>query len=467
MSAGDEARKRILRRKHAENAMNAAFDNELDEVEDAFNKAAADGVPLPVNPAPAPDGVGAADREDSFLGEAACGNAVDVMKFLMERGADISYKGKHNRTPLQRALNNDGLDAARLLLEAGADPRLLVPQEREGPSDEYPNGRILFHEWDPEEVNGLQCSAEAKKLLKGWDISKTLKLLRENEAGAVRKAAAEKEEKAQAAVDAQQTVEARQAAYDAALQAYRGAVQLREARIQEYDTCKCEGKTEGLDILDGMIKKAMEEAKAANVTLAECEHALKKAKKDMRVADAAAQGDTGRKYDFTIGLSQLEDVVMDVGGVVAASGKVCLLIDQTGNALTFLTYRSVTVVDIGNSHHMHAEQLRLGILGALRYGKPYIINLRNKDLPEAFMTLKERFEAVQPGVFQKLIKNEMTKPEHYKPLITDELVAAQPDLHHSKFKAGDTTRFKFVLITHEECPQDWEVLEQFFSVLCV
>jgi tetratricopeptide (TPR) repeat protein len=466
MSSGDEARKRILRKKFVEKALEACFDNELDTVREAFDEAAAQGVPLPVDPAPAKDGTSAADREDSFLGEAACGNAVDVVNWLLERGADVAYKGKYNRSPLQRALNNDALDTATLLLRHGADPRLLLPQEREDPSDEFPQGRVLFREWDPADVDALQCTVGAKKLLKQWDIHVTLRLLRDAEAGSAAKDQAQAQQvKADAEATSKQ-LEDVQAKYKEAVDACQKAVERRERLYREYDIMKVEGKPQdALDILEGVIKQAELAAKQAREAVVVLEPRYKKARQDAVLAAAAVKGESvDAKYDLSIGLSQIEDIITDESNAIG-DRKVCLLIDRTGNALTFLTYRAVGLIDIGNSHHMHPTQLRLNVIGALRYGKPFVVNLRNKDLSEAFVRLQERFTAVDATMFNALIRGNARDPAIYTKWITDDVLAAHPEFEPKKFVASDTERFRFVLLTEEQMPQDWEILGKFLSVL--
>jgi hypothetical protein len=473
----DDARLKILRRKYQEKALEHAFDNELDEVKEAFDDAKAAKAPLPIDPVPPKQG-SKAEKEDSVLGEAACGDAVDVVKWCLEHGAKVNYVGKFNRTPLHRAINNDAMNAAALLLEAGADPRLLLPQEREEPSDEFPSGRILFRDWDPAEVDGLQCSKETKAVLKAWDIKKTFALLDVADAGRAQQAAAETAEQQKTAQQSASKLDDLKAKYDGAVAALKAAIERREARILEYDTLKCEGKSEDqlAPVLD-LVKTSEDAAKECEFTVKRLEPAYRAARKEAHIAAAVARGDDpDAKYDLKVGLSQLEDIVSGEPGSLVAGGdaeagspsckKQCvLLIDRTGNALTFLTYRAVGISDLGNSHHMSPTQLRLGVIGGLRYGKPMVINMRNKELSEAFITCKARFDAAVPGMFAALIKDRARDPAVYKEWITEDVVAAHPEFEPRRFVASDTQRFRFLLLTHEECPQDWEVLGQFVSVL--
>ncbi len=48
----------------------------------------------------------------------------DILKLLLEFGADPNQRGINDYTPLRMAVAENQLSAMKLLLEAGADPRL-------------------------------------------------------------------------------------------------------------------------------------------------------------------------------------------------------------------------------------------------------------------------------------------------------------------------------------------------------
>src|SRR5690606_22269556 len=58
--------------------------------------------------------------DDDLLAAAAADDA-DRVRDLLARGADIEARGPHQRTPLIEATKNRATDAARALIEAGAD----------------------------------------------------------------------------------------------------------------------------------------------------------------------------------------------------------------------------------------------------------------------------------------------------------------------------------------------------------
>jgi len=66
----------------------------------------------------------ALSRSRSQPGSPARPDVLDVMKLLLEFGADPNQRGINDYTPLHMAVGERNLPAVRLLLEAGADPEL-------------------------------------------------------------------------------------------------------------------------------------------------------------------------------------------------------------------------------------------------------------------------------------------------------------------------------------------------------
>jgi hypothetical protein len=454
MSAGDEARKKLLRKKKIEKAMEAAFDNDLANFRKILEDAR-DGIDVPLEPS----ANAANKKEDSFLGEAACGNAVDVVRYCLGKGATVNSIGQQSRTPLQRALLNDSLDVVPLLLEAGADIRLLFPQERDAATGEI----TAYRQYDASEIDGLECSEEAKKILRAWDFAKTLALLQAN--GALQAAAATAKHEAEVLAQVQfqsksdklreQLVEARAA--------YKTALERREQRIVEYDTQKCAGNTHGLATLDTLIQESMSEVEQISMRIAQLEHDLRHSEAKLREHEVSMKG--GIQYNTEIGIGMLEDVIFaDVGGSMAKSGKkIPLVVDPSGNALTFLTYRSALLVDVANSHHMHPKQMILNVLGCLRFGKPFVVNFRDKPLADTVAVFQAKCEAAHPGLFKALMDKSVKEPSFFSKMITPEVEKENGELSVRTFTPTFTEKFTMTIITNQPFPEE-AAMEPFYTV---
>jgi len=57
----------------------------------------------------------------SLLHYAASHKRMDIVKYLLNHGADVNVRGKEGHTPLMCALNGDSCDIAIYLVESGAD----------------------------------------------------------------------------------------------------------------------------------------------------------------------------------------------------------------------------------------------------------------------------------------------------------------------------------------------------------
>jgi len=55
---------------------------------------------------------------------------VDIVRFLVELGADVTAQDKDGSTPLHQASNSGEVDLARFLVEHGADATALTKQGR-------------------------------------------------------------------------------------------------------------------------------------------------------------------------------------------------------------------------------------------------------------------------------------------------------------------------------------------------
>lgn len=451
-SAGEEARQRLLRRKHLEKAMELCFDNELDGLRVILEDKE---LGFPIDPKPNPPG---AKQENSFLSEAACGNAVDVMQYLITKGADPNFVGDLRRTPLHRALNNDAVEAVGVLLEAGADPRLLLAQAR----DETDPTIILFRPWDPEEVNGLQCCPAIKSKLRAWPIAKTLEKISrraESMGAAVAEAVAAQEVEE---VSLQQAVSALTASLQDARQKERESFALREERIVIYDVAKGEGRpASSLAIQAELIQASEEQHTQARMRVAELEHKLKAEAAKLRAITVAREG--GLHFDFDGTLANMEEAVTG-----PAPRHPVLLVDATagGTSLSFMTYRGVFMVkDVGNSHHFSPDHLRMALLSCLLTGRTLVINMRDKSVPETIEFVRSRFEALQSGLWSLVLTKAITEPRHYEPWLTDAFVSANPDFDKRQFHDALRSKFTLVLWTSDPLPPQ-DVLNAYFAVRC-
>ncbi|KAM7236821.1 hypothetical protein CapIbe_012493 [Capra ibex] len=367
------------------------------------------------------------DFEDSGgntpLSEAAAGGQSLAIQLLAEQGASPNSKGAFGRTPLYRAAFGGHLEAVEVLLKLGADPRVYADDGS-----------------TPEQVASLDTVVS---VLQSWDLSLTDAMLQNMEAERERRAqeaARHQEAEAQRMnLKVQQLAKDQQQCHQQLQQAY---CELNR-RITEHDQCEQRGA--GLAALTlQAIKDAEEQVDRLQQEAQKAEEALALARLELREQTQEAEEEVpGLKCQ----VSELHDVLMkDVGDRIRADGRWPLVIDPSGQAATFLRYQDTNYVDAVNPDHLRPERIRLALLGALRFGKPLVFDLREVDL---FPAVQQQLEAVQPGLAQELLGRGLLEQERYLSLLrpTD-----GPEYGPNQFQEARLQHFRLFFVTKVRWP---------------
>ncbi|XP_041528430.1 IQ motif and ankyrin repeat domain-containing protein 1 [Microtus oregoni] len=372
--------------------------------------------------------VATVECEDSHgntpLSEAAAGGQPLAIQLLAELGASPNSKGAFGRTPLYRAAFGGHLEAVEVLLKLGADPRVYADDGS-----------------TPEQVASLAAVAS---VLQSWDLSLTEAMLQNMEAEQQRRAQeAQKHKEAEANrinLKVQQLAKEQQRCHKELQQAY---CELNR-RIMEHDKCerKCMGKTEltlqAIKDAEAQVDRLRQEAQKAEETLAMARLELREQTQEEE--ETAAPG-------LKCKVTELHDVLMkDVGDRIRADGRWPLVIDPSGQAATFLRYQDTNYVDTVNPEHLRPESIRLALLGALRYGKPLVFDLREVNL---FPAVQQQLDAVQPGLAQALLSRGLLAQEGYLSLLrpTD-----GPEYDPSQFQEARLEHFRLFFVTRVQWP---------------
>lgn len=156
-------------KKRVEELFSAVEDSELDSVRSWVRECAAPPAAGDFSLPPLP--VDVEDHEaNTPLSEAACYGELDIVKFLLEQGANPDSQNKHGKTPLFRATYNGHEEVVRFLLESGANPKTDagIGGEEVGKYG-TPATKALIAGWSPEETQARQEGLSAlQKLAKPW-----------------------------------------------------------------------------------------------------------------------------------------------------------------------------------------------------------------------------------------------------------------------------------------------------------
>ncbi|XP_001183758.2 putative IQ motif and ankyrin repeat domain-containing protein [Strongylocentrotus purpuratus] len=370
------------------------------------------------------------------LSEASSGGATEVIQMLIDRGADINQKGQFERTPLYRAAFAGHLEAVQTLLQNGGDPRI------------YAN--------DGDKPEQVASQDAVKNLLESWDVSMTESLLSNIEKLKDKRREEEtKRQNAEMAKFENQFAEA-QKVHDAMQKLLSRAYCELEKRIVEHDKCMLTGfKT---DITLQCVHDAEHELEMAKIAADEARNKVNQIKLQMREQRKAASGEDeiGVKVNF----KELNDVLLrDVGGKIKSDGRWPMLLDPSGRVSTFLRYQDTNFINALNPNHMEPEVIRSAVLGAVRYGKPFVLDFLEVNM---FETCVSRFDEVQPGLLEDILNKSILEKEKYLYLVRE---SDGEEYNKNKFMQSRTQNFKMFLVSKNEL--DDEIMDRFYVLRVV
>uniref|UniRef100_A0A8D1NGA8 IQ motif and ankyrin repeat containing 1 n=2 Tax=Sus scrofa TaxID=9823 RepID=A0A8D1NGA8_PIG len=354
------------------------------------------------------------------LSEAAAGGQPLAIQLLAEQGASPNSKGAFGRTPLYRAAFGGHLEAVEVLLKLGADPRVYADDGS-----------------TPEQVASLDAVASVLHL---WDLSLTDVMLQNMEAERQRRAQeAEQHKEAEAKrvnLKVQQLAKAQQQCHKQLQQAY---CELNR-RVAEHDRCERRGAAraeltlQAIKDAEAQVDRLRQEAQKAEETLAQAR---------LEQRERTQEEAPGLKCQVT----ELHDVLLrDVGDRIRADGRWPLVIDPSGQAAVFLRYQDTNYVDAVNPEHLRPERLRLALLGALRFGKPLVVDLREVDV---FPAVQRQLEAVQPGLARELLSRALLERERYLSLLRPN---DGPEYGPAQFQEARLGHFRLFFVTKVRWP---------------
>ncbi|VDP80751.1 unnamed protein product [Echinostoma caproni] len=299
-------------------------------------------------------------NNNSALSEACIGGSLAAVLFLIAEGADVNSKGQYGRTPLYRAAFGGHFEVVQVLLQHGADPRLCT-EDGQRPSDVATEGTI--HE-----------------LLQAWNIEETDRLLK------------------QISFYRNQQGEQYNKGAQAMLESLKQETENLEKNYQVSQKKVIHDAESHLESLKLEMNRALERLQEAKLEL------RKEQRKDNRnsIVDP--------RPGIVCSLRDLDDVLFkDVGDRLASTEKWPLVVDPTDQASTFLRYRDTNYLNVLNPKQMHSETIRIALLGALRYGKPVVLDLM--DLDNTLDTICRRaFESIKNTLLEDIIGKRITNP---------------------------------------------------------
>lgn len=379
-----------------------------------------------------------ANGETALL-EASGGGHPAIVDLLVQSGADVNARGRYDRTPLFRAAFAGKTAAVKALLAVGCDPRL--------------------HDVDGARPVDVSATDNCIATFEGWNLAETDRLLTIIEGRLAAQRAREEAERKRKLESLDARFRHLQKNHRARQQELKQAYAEYEKRVSEYDLC-----THGPE--KQMVLKVVRDAVLRSVQSSEREVAAKKAaaaeaareyqeiRLEMREHEHNEREDAAdAMLHMRCNLRELDDVVMrDVGGHIMRDGRWPLLLDLSKQVSTFFRYRDCNYVNTANPKDTRKDVLRLALLGALRFGKPLVVDMLDVDL---FETICDKFEAIEPGLAAAVVSKEIVQPHWYERLIKDKDGEAYKPVY---FTLDRLEKFAVYFVTTFQYP-DEELLE--------
>ena len=104
-----------------------------------------------------------------------------------------------------------------------------------------------------------------------------------------------------------------------------------------------------------------------------------------------------------IALQRLADAV---DSVTKDSDRTILVVDLGGKAITYFEYSDCNLACYARPAEIEPAALRRKLLGALRYGKPLVLDMLSLELEHDM--IEAVFDAVLPGLLNKVIALDCT-----------------------------------------------------------
>lgn len=432
----EERRRKKEETKRRTRMLEAAFEGEVDEMKNILNEVKKmddeagvinDEIGRVIRRSHQMAVINCQDPNDNTpLSEAAAGGSVEAILFLIERGADVNSIGAWGRSPLYRASFAGHLESIETLLQYGADPR------------------IYAHDGNnPEQVSSVEAIVD---ILKNWDIQITESLLEKMEQEKERRFEDERMKNEAQTNKLQNELNDIKKEYDNTQKILETSYAELEKRIKEHDKCMLEG-SDLTKVTLLAVQDAEGELEIAKLYADKARSKLEQARLKLREQQHAGEDDSFPGVNCNI--RELEEVLLrDVGNKIKDSEKWPMLIDPTGQATTFLRYRDTNYICAVNPQQMKLDVIRVALLGAIRFGKPFVLDMLEVDM---YDTIEHIFEEILPNLLPDIISKELLQDEKYMQLIKE---SDSESYQKSKFQHHNVDKFMFILVTKNKYPAE-------------
>ena len=153
-------------------------------------------------------------------------------------------------------------------------------------------------------------------------------------------------------------------------------------------------------------------------------------------------------FSLSITLTKLADALDAVG---RDTDRYSLVLDLGGKANTYFSYRDTNMAMAYRPSDTDPVVLRRLLLGALRYGKPFVLDMLSMPLTQE--AVSELLEPVMPNLLTLLLNRKIREEQHYSQLIRDGDEEEYANL--TLWKESNLDHFHFILLSRLPVPPQW------------
>jgi hypothetical protein len=388
-------------------------------------------------------------NNNTALSEAAAGGSAEVCKFLLTNNADPNSRGAFGRTPLWRSAFAGHLNCVQVLLENGADPRI--------------------YSTDGQRCVDAATQDNVKNLLDNWNIQLTMRML-------------EQIEKTRRELKQEQIASLESRKEEAEKEYLRITSQYELTKLE---LLKCNQELQRLHdeylLNEHMYAPLIEKKESEKVDIQLRYEALreksfkarinfkdllaefKKEKRTLTKDDSQNGANQANESDnessdneqdesnvTRINIKEMDDMILrDLSNFVRNAEKWPIIIDQNEQATTFLRYRDTNYVNCLDIQLMQPDRFRLALIGSIRYGKPFVLDLMQYD-NELIESIKATCEQIDSTLFTELFNKKLIENERFMHLVRPEKDGKEYEIQN--FNATRIKNFKVLVLTSNPYP---------------
>ena len=154
-----------------------------------------------------------------------------------------------------------------------------------------------------------------------------------------------------------------------------------------------------------------------------------------------------------ININEIDDMIIrDMSDAIKKSeDKWPLIVDSNDLAVTFLRYRDTNYLNCLDMQAMQPDKVRTSLIGAIRYGKPLVVDLMQYDqeLLESLKTVCGQI-SLYPGLFEHMFNKQLMRDDNFLKLVN--LAKDGKDYEAQYFNAVRLKNFKVLFITSNPYP---------------